>query len=286
MTVSFGDVFEATAEAAAPGDPAIYCDDQTVTWAQFDRASNSVGRALREAGLESGAKLAQYMRNSPECLIGFVAGFKARMAPVNVNYRYGTDELEYLIDNSDAEAVFFDAEFADNVAVIRAKLPKVRIWASVGGRVAGCESFDDLAAGDGAPLGIERSGDDMFLMYTGGTTGLPKGVMWPSSTWWPVLAGFRAPYFGMEAPTSVEALQAQIRERAGREPLYVATPLMHGTGLFTSISAMSKAAPVVITRNRSFDPAAALDAVTRLRCGGLVIVGDAFARPRLGARGA
>ena len=73
------------------------------------------------------------------------------------------------------------------------------------------DSFDDLAAGDGAPLEIERSGDDMFLMYTGGTTGLPKGVMWPSATWWPVLAGFRAPSFGTEAPTTIEALQAQIR---------------------------------------------------------------------------
>jgi acyl-CoA synthetase (AMP-forming)/AMP-acid ligase II len=241
MSYSFGDVFDATAEAAGRDDPAIYCDDQTVTWGEFDRASNAVARALRAAGLKPDAKLAQYMRNSPEYLIGFVAGFKARLAPVNVNYRYGADELEYLIDNSDAEAVFFDAEFADNVAAIRAKLPKVKVWASVGGRVPGYESFDDLAAGDGAPLGIERSPDDMFLMYTGGTTGLPKGVMWPSATWWPVLAGFRAPYFGMEAPTTLEALQAQIRSGAGREPLYVATPLMHGTGLFTSISAMSKA---------------------------------------------
>jgi fatty-acyl-CoA synthase len=196
MSISFGDVFDATAAAVQPDDPAIYCDEQVVSWAEFDRASNAVARALRAAGLQPDAKLAQYMRNSPEYLIGFVAGFKARLPPVNVNYRYGTDELEYLIDNSDAEAVFFDAEFADNVAAIRGKLPKVKVWASVGGRIAGYDSFDDLAAGDGAPLGIERSGDDMFLMYTGGTTGLPKGVMWPSETWWPVLAGFRAPTFG------------------------------------------------------------------------------------------
>jgi 3-oxocholest-4-en-26-oate---CoA ligase len=283
MSISFGDVFDATAAAVQPDDPAIYCDEQVVSWAEFDRASNAVARALRAAGLQPDAKLAQYMRNSPEYLIGFVAGFKARLPPVNVNYRYGTDELEYLIDNSDAEAVFFDAEFADNVAAIRGKLPKVKVWASVGGRIAGYDSFDDLAAGDGAPLGIERSGDDMFLMYTGGTTGLPKGVMWPSETWWPVLAGFRAPTFGAAAPTTIEELQAQIRARAGREPLYVATPLMHGTGLFTSISAMSKAAPVVINRHRSFDPAAAMDAVTRLRCSGFVIVGDAFARPILDA---
>ena len=283
MSISYGDVFDATAEAVSPDDPAIYCDDEIVSWGEFDRASNALARALREAGLQSGAKIAQYMRNSPEYLIGFVAGFKARLAPVNVNYRYGADELEYLIDNSDSEAVFFDAEFAENVAAIQSKLPAVKLWISVGGRIPGFANFDDLIGGDGAPLGIERSPDDMFLMYTGGTTGLPKGVMWPSATWWPVLAGFRAPYFGTEAPATIEALQAQIRAGEGREPLYVATPLMHGTGLFTSISAMTKGAPVVITRNRSFDAAAAMEAVTRLRCTGFVIVGDAFARPILDA---
>lgn len=283
MNPSYGDVFDAAARAAKPSDPAIYCDDQVTTWGAFDQASNALARALRTAGLEPGAKLAQYMRNSPEYLIAFAAAFKARLAPVNVNYRYGPDELTYLLDNCDAEAVFFDADFAEIVRELRGLAPKVKVWASVGARIEGFAFFDDLAAGDGTPLEMERSADDMFLLYTGGTTGLPKGVMWPGGTWWTVLSAGRAPLLGQEPPMTLEALQAQIRSGAGRDPVYVATPLMHGTGLFTSVGALTKAAPVVLTRKASFDPKAALDTVTRLRCGGFVIVGDAFARPLLDA---
>jgi 3-oxocholest-4-en-26-oate---CoA ligase len=283
MNPSYGDVFDATAAAVQPGDPAIYCDDQVVSWGEFDRASNALARALRAAGLEPGAKVAQYMRNSPEYLIGFAAAFKARLAPVNVNYRYGPDELSYLFDNCDAEAVLFDAEFAETVRGLKGRLPTVKVWASVGVAVPGFAFFDDLSSGDGTPLGIERSPDDMFLLYTGGTTGLPKGVMWPGGTWWEVLAAGRAPLLGQDPPNTLEALQTQIRASLGRDPVYVATPLMHGTGMFTSVGALTKAAPVVLTRKASFDPGAALDTVTRLRCGGFVIVGDAFARPLLDA---
>jgi len=283
MNPGYGDVFDAVAQAVQPSDPAIYCDDQVMTWGEFDRASNALARALRTSGLAAGAKVAQYMRNSPEYLIVFAGAFKARLAPVNVNYRYGPDELTYLFDNCDAEAVFFDVDFAEIVRGLRVRLPKVKVWVSVGGAAAGFASIEDLSAGDGTPLGVERSADDMLLLYTGGTTGLPKGVMWPSGTWWEVLAAGRAPVLGQEPPTTLEALQAQIRSGLGRDPVYIATPLMHGTGMFTSVGALTKAAPAVLTRKTSFDPKAALDTVTRLRCGGFVIVGDAFARPLLDA---
>src|SRR5580700_10545706 len=133
MTVAFGDVFDATAAAAKADDVAVYCDDEVVRWGAFDAASNALARSLRAAGLQTGAKVAQYMRNSPEYLVIFAAAFKARLSPVNVNFRYGADEVEYLIDNSDAEAVFFDAEFVDVVRAVRSKLPKVKVWAVAGG---------------------------------------------------------------------------------------------------------------------------------------------------------
>lgn len=283
MSASFGDVFDAVGAAVSPTDPAICCDDALLTWSDFNRASNSFARALILAGLQPDAKLAQYMRNSPEYLISFVGAFKARVAPVNVNYRYGPDELFYLMDNCDAEAVIFDASFADHVRALKPRLPAVKLWISVGARVEGCAFFGDLAAGDGSPLGIERSASDMFLLYTGGTTGLPKGVMWPSDAWWEVLAMGRAEKLGMDPPATLEALAAQIRTGRGRAPYFAAPPLMHGTGLFTAIGAMSKGAPIVVTRSAHFDAVATLDTMTRLRCGGLSIVGDAFGRRLLDA---
>jgi fatty-acyl-CoA synthase len=283
VTFGYGDVFDAVDEAVDPGDPAIYCDGARLNWGAFAAGSNSLARSLLAAGLKPGAKLGQYMRNSPEYALTFVAAFKARIAPVNVNYRYGPDELVYLLDNCDAEAVFFDAGFIDNVEAIRSRLPRVKLWVSVGARIAGFTWFDELTAGDGRRLGVERSPDDMFLLYTGGTTGLPKGVMWPSNTWWDVLAAGRAAELGGEPPATPEALQTQIRSGAGRNPVYIAPPLMHGTGMFTAFGALSKAAPIVLTRSSHFDPAAALDDITRLKCSGLAIVGDAFAKPLLDA---
>lgn len=283
MTFGYGDVFDAVAEAASADDPAIYCDGETITWGEFGSQSNALARALAAAGLGVGAKVAQYMRNSPEYAAAFVAALKARMAPVNVNYRYGPDELAYLLDNSDAEAVFFDAAFADNARALRSRVPRVKLWASVGSRVEGFSFIGDLVEGDGSKLRITRSPGDMFLLYTGGTTGLPKGVMWPSNTWWDVLALGRAPQLGMEPPQTLEALKAQVRSGAGRAPVYVSPPLMHGTGMFTAFGAMSKGAPLVVTRSPHFDAPSALDTMTRLRCGGLAIVGDAFARPLLDA---
>lgn len=283
MTVSFGDVFDATARAAAPGDAAVICDDAVTTWAEFDAQSNALARAFVTAGLKPGAKVAHYLRNGPEYLLGFVASFKARCAHVNVNYRYGADELAYLLDNSDAEAVLYEAAFAPLVAQLKPRCPKVKLWTVARGADGATPRLEDLCAGDGAPLGITRSAEDEFLLYTGGTTGLPKGVMWPSSAFWGALGPSRSPALGLPVPETIEDLVAQIKSGEGRFPVYVAPPLMHGTGLFSGVNALSKAAPVVVTANPSFDPAAALDAVTRWQCGGFVIVGDAFARPLLDA---
>ncbi|MBU6318185.1 MAG: AMP-binding protein [Alphaproteobacteria bacterium] len=281
MTASFGDVFDAVAQAVRPEDPAILCDEEILSWGEFSRRTNSFARALREAGLAPGAKLAQYMRNSPDYLIAFIGAFKARVAPVNVNYRYGAAELEYLMTNSDAEAVVFDIEFADVVRTLRPRLGVVKTWIVSGGKLDDFASMEDLVSGDGDALDVDRSPSDMFLLYTGGTTGLPKGVMWPSEVWWEVLAAGRAVRLGLEPPASLSALQDQIRTGEGRLPVFIAPPLMHGTGLFTSVSAMSKAAPVVLTRAPRFEPSRVLEAMTRWRCGGLAIVGDAFGKPLL-----
>ena len=157
MAISYADVFDAVADAVQPQDAAIICDGATLPWSEFAARTNAFARSLIGRGLKPGAKVAQYMRNGPGYPIAFVGAFKARMAPVNVNYRYGPDELHYLFDNSDAEVVVFDAEFADAVRVLKPRLPRVVAWVAAGGNVEGFETLDAFTSGDGSRLGIDRS---------------------------------------------------------------------------------------------------------------------------------
>ncbi len=282
MTVNLGDVLDRVARTVAGDDPAVICDGAVTTWAAFDRRSNSVARALIAAGLKSNSKVALYMRNGPAYLESLVATFKGRLAHVNVNYRYGVDELLYILENSDAEAVVFGDEFAQQAAALMARAKLAKVWAQVGGTpIAGAQAFEALASGDGSPLDIARSPDDIFLLYTGGTTGLPKGVMWPSSAFWAANAPGRAPVFGADPPADVDALMEQIRAGVGRLPVYVGPPLMHGTGLFSAITALTKGGTVVVTHNHHFNPEECIAAADRHKCGAIIIVGDAFARPLL-----
>ncbi len=126
MSFGYGDVFDAVGDAVDPDDPAIICDGERYTWSQFTPATNALARAFVAAGLKPGAKVAQYMRNSAGYPLVFVAAMKARLSPVNVNYRYGPDEIAYLIDNSDAEAVVFDADYADNARILKPRMPNVK----------------------------------------------------------------------------------------------------------------------------------------------------------------
>lgn len=286
MTVSFGDVFSAVATACAPDEPAVICDEQTVNWAEFEHRSNALARALRNAGLGDQAKVALYMRNGPDYLIAFAACFKARLAPVNINFRYGREEISYLIENSDAEAVIFDAEFAAKIPT-RYEAHALGVRIVTRGSAPEATALESIYRSEGTPLALRRSADDLFLLYTGGTTGLPKGVMWTSGVLWNVLAASRAAAPDQPPPMTIEALQEQIRsERTRGAPqirYHIGPPLMHGTGLFAAVSVLSRGGAVVCSASPAFDPLAALDAIERHACTGIVIVGDAFARPLLDA---
>lgn len=281
--IAYGDVFDTVDAAVAPSDPAVICDGETLGWGEFRHRTNALARRFLAAGLAPGDRVALYMRNSPDHLASFVAAFKARLAPVNVNYRYGVDEITHILDNSDARIVVFDADYAPVVEAASARLPCVRLWIAAGGTAAGAEPMSQAWRGDGAPLGLPRSPADAFFLYTGGTTGLPKGVIWPGGVWWRVLAAGRSAVYGEPPPETLAALSEQIRSGARRAPVYVAPPIMHGTGLFTAMGALSKGAPVVISRSVQFQPDIALDAMSDNRCGGLAIVGDAFGRPLVNA---
>ncbi|HEY4893678.1 MAG TPA: AMP-binding protein, partial [Reyranella sp.] len=179
---SYANVWEPIA-AAIPDRPAQIQGDRMLSWADFDRRANALARRFLDLGLTRQSKVAAYLFNSPEYLETYYAAFKAGLAPVNTNYRYVADELIYLFDNADAEAVVFHASFAPTVDAIRGRLPKVRAWIAVaepGHPVPPfAEDYDAIVSAreDRVSPPWGRSGDDLLILYTGGTTGMPKGVM-------------------------------------------------------------------------------------------------------------
>ena len=286
---NFADVWEQVA-AARPDAPALAQGERRYTWGQFDRRADGVGAALLEAGLSRQSKVAQYLYNGPEYLESIYASFKVGMVPVNTNYRYTEDELVYLWDNADVEAVVFHGSFAERADAVRAKLGGVSCWLWVDDGSGGCPDWAhpyEAAAGSPAPgpvsAGWGRSGDDLILIYTGGTTGMPKGVMWRQDDLFAVLnrtGELRYPEGGgLEGVRSV--LASPSRYPPAR--LLPGPPLMHGTGLFTAMSVLNSAGSVVLLESRHFDVEALLDTIQSERITEVSIVGDAFAKPILSA---
>lgn len=284
---NFGNIFEAIARAI-PQAPAIVDGSRTFTWSEFDARSAALGTALREAVTEHQARVAVYLRNCAEFLESYNACLLARLIPVNVNYRYGADELVYLLDDSDAEAVVVHADFADKVLAIRPRLPRVRRFYVVGGIpqslaalaaegvVVDYEAALAECAGRRPEVG-ERSGEDMVFVYTGGTTGMPKGVMWRQEDLFNALVPTSKDTFGIPTMNSVADLVGALKQPGPRG--LSASPLMHGTGLFHQFVMLLSGGTAVIYDNRKFDPRRLLRTVSDQRVTAMVIVGDAFAAP-------
>ncbi len=283
---NFGDLLEGVEAALPPDALALAHGERRVTWSDLRRRSNNLAAALRARGARPGDRVAFYLRNGTQYMECLDACFKARLVHVNVNYRYLDDELRHILDDSDARFVVFSAEFADRLDRLRDRLPGIEGFVQVGGPLAPfAEDFETLAeAGTGTPLDLERSPDDLLFVYTGGTTGLPKGVMWRAGDLWGALGyGRNAVANAGEAPATPEAHVANVG-RFGVAPAQIpACPLMHGTGLFTAITNLTAGGPIVTLEALHFDPVELFDVAQRHRAGSVVIVGDAFARPMLSA---
>lgn len=285
MSFNFGDMIEAV-EAAVPSDRvALAHGDQVMDWAALRARSNNLARALVERGLAPGERFAFYAYNSADYLIALMACWKARGTHVNVNYRYVADELAYILADSDATVVVYDARLRDVVAAVVDRALLVRTWVEIGNEGDTpdfAERFEDLTAGDGAPLDIVRDPQDRFFIYTGGTTGMPKGVVWTHADLNAI--GFAAAAAqGLPVPTTVAEVAAFAAANPDHPRTVCGPPLMHGTGLLTSYGTLLGGGMVATLPSRSFRAEEALDAIDRWRANRLIVVGDAFARPLLEA---
>ena len=285
MHWNYGDILDGVGEIDG-ARPALIHGDRTLTWADFTRRTNNLARRFLNRGAQAGDKVAFYLRNCPAYSEMLGACFKARLTHVNVNYRYVDEELHYILDNSDSRIVVYGAEFADHVAALRERLPDVWLWIEVTEgeatpRAEFAVSYEELAEiGDGAPLNIERSGDDMLFLYTGGTTGMPKGVMWAHDDLWHAGAAGATPATDMVPPADLDEHCRNVAANPGGV-LVPCCPQMHGTGLLTTIAGLAMGGTVVTLTHPSFDPAELWEAVERHKVNSMAIVGDAFAKPML-----
>ena len=288
MAWNFADMWESVSDALTD-HVALVQGDRRVTWSQFDDRAGRLAAALTAAGLHPGSKVASYLYNSNEYSEGVYATFKMRGVPVNVNYRYLEDELAYLIDNSDTEALLFHGELGDRVAKIRAQAPNVKAWIQVDDGAPHQDfaiAYEDVIATHEPMPRIERSGDDLYFLYTGGTTGMPKGVMWRNEDLIKVLAESGYALAGAappEQPEAAGAIAKSVVDTGVRRMHIPASPLMHGTGGFTSFQAMFVGTGIVTLRNRHFDAHELWQTVQRERVTQMAIVGDAFAKPMVRA---
>jgi len=270
--LSFADIWEQIADAFGDA-PAQIHGDRRITWREFDRRADGIAKTLLDAGVERQDKVAQYLYNCPEYMESVFGATKVSLVPVNTNYRYTDDELVYLWDNADAVAVVFHGSFAETIERIRSRVPRVRVWLWVDDASGSCPDwatpYEDAATSASERVGAPRGGQDIYMLYTGGTTGMPKGVMWQQGDLIDSYARTIDPNASWQMPAATGGVGLP------------ACPLMHGTGSFVAFIVMNSAGSIVTLTKRNFDVAELLDTIEREKINVMAIVGDAFAKPML-----
>jgi fatty-acyl-CoA synthase len=288
LSENWATLWEALA-AAQPDHVAVVVGDRQLRWRDLEQRAARLAGAFGAHGVGADSKVAQLLYNCPEYIESVFAAFKVRATPVNVNYRYLADEVAYILSNSDAEVLVFHGSLADRLAGVRDRAPRLRLLLQVDDGAPlldGALWYHEVLETADAAAPIERSGDDLLFLYTGGTTGLPKGVMWRHVDLFGALAFTGYVSAGLEVPTTSEQVGAVAAalNAEGRSPVNLcAPPLMHGTALFLAISAFVMGGTVVLLGGRRFDADELWRLVEQHRVTQLSIVGDAFARPMVAA---
>ncbi|MCU1449413.1 MAG: acyl-CoA synthetase [Acidimicrobiales bacterium] len=280
MEFNLADIFESVVDVI-PDRVAVVCEDQRLTYAGLEERANRLAHHLQDTGVQPGNHVGVQLYNSVEYLTTAVACLKIRAVPVNVNYRYVEDELIYLYDDADLVALVVHRELAARAAAVRARAPKLQHVLLVdddsGADVGGLQSLPfEQALADASPERKfdERSPDDLYIIYTGGTTGMPKGVMWrQEDIFFAGMGGGDPAGQPAERPEQV-AEQAAAREPSATFPM---APLMHGAAQLASFISFHWGGKVVL--QHKFEPKAALRLIGSEQVNTVSLVGDAMARP-------
>lgn len=285
MARNFADLYEHAADAV-PDRLAVLEGPRRLTFAELDARANRLAHHLAAAGAEPGAHIGFHMHNSIETLETLLGCFKIRAVPVNINYRYRAGELRYVYDNADLVMSVHHRCYAPLIEEIRAQLPKLRHTLVVeddqGGAGLPTESMPyEQALETASPARDfgERSADDHFVMYTGGTTGLPKGVLWRQEDMWRVLGGGIDFYTG--EPVTDEYQQSRTGAQGQPTRWFVLPPLIHAAAMMPTFTALWSGNAVLFEPR--FDPPRIWQTVQRERPHILVMTGDAIARPLIDA---
>jgi 3-oxocholest-4-en-26-oate---CoA ligase len=284
MEFNLADLYEIVADAV-PDRLALVAGDRRLTYSQLDERANRFAHHLVDHGVEPGDKVAIYSWDRAEWVEAMLGAYKARAVPVNVNYRYVADEAHYILDNSDAVVVVHERGFSPLLATIRADLPKLRHAvvledgsdAPIDALIDAVPYEDALAAASPASDFEPRSADDIYLLYTGGTTGVPKGVMWRAEDIF--FAALGGGGFGQPPITKPEELAERIPGEDARAVPMVNAPMMHGGGQWMAFINLYAGGTVVLNCDRHFDPDRIWRTVERERCNSVMVVGDAMGRP-------
>jgi acyl-CoA synthetase (AMP-forming)/AMP-acid ligase II len=289
MNLDFASVWEMVSDLV-PENDALICGEDIVTWKEYDERASKIASALSEAGLGANSKAGLYLNNSNEYLIAQYAIFKVGGIPINVNYRYVEEELIYLLENSDAEAVFYHACYSSRIKEIAGSLPNIKAWIEVSD---GTESkfdqslkYEDLLNQHSPMKRIHRDPETIYMLYTGGTTGMPKGVMYKQGEFLVYL--FRTlKAMGYDVPEDLSDLESRIEASKSSNAFIrsvVGCPLMHGTGMWLgAFLPLLLGGTAITTSNLGFDPDQLWAQVQNKKATNIVIVGDAFAKPMLDA---
>ena len=291
MEYNIADLFESVVDVVPDREALVYIDhpgtgaERRLTYAELDAAANRIAHHLIDTGIRPGEHLGLHLYNGVEYVQTVLGCLKARVVPVNVNYRYVEEELVYLYRDADLVALVFEAEFTERVAAALPRAEKLRHLVRVGTPAqdapdVAAVAFTDAEATASPERGFPaRSGDDQFIIYTGGTTGMPKGVMWRQEDLFFSGLGGGAPTG--EPVKTPEELAERVAAGGAGITFFPTPPLMHGTSTLTAFIGFNFGQRIVI--HRKFAPEEVLRTIEKEKVTSISLVGDAMLRPLIDA---